>query len=101
MEWKNSNDSETISMKRVIRRMDERTIPTAILVSSRNLGDTSSFLNQNILLDWCSFWLRSGVGSVYFKKELKESAVPFYSKQPVGVSYKEDPDSVNINRDLF
>jgi hypothetical protein len=101
MEWKNKNDSENISMKRVIRRMDERTIPTAILVTSRNLGEANSSLNQNTVLDWCSFWLKSGTGTVYFKKDMKDSAYELYSKQPLGVSYKEDADSININRDLY
>lgn len=101
MEWKNSNDSMNISMKRVIRRMDQRTIPTAILVSSRNLGDANSNLSQNTVLDWCSFWLKSGTGTVYFKRDMKDSAYQLYSKQPLGVSYKEDSDLIHINRDLY
>jgi hypothetical protein len=102
MEWKNSASKETISMKRVIRRMESRTIPTAILVSARNLRESSQLTNQNKIIDWCSFWLRSGTGTVYYRKEIQNFKLQeFYSKYPMGVAYSEDSDVISVNRDLY
>jgi hypothetical protein len=101
MNWSNGDEPEMISMKKVIRRMDYRTIPSAMIVTSANLWDSRGS-NQRRILDWCSFWLRSGTEVVYYKKSLDlQEAASFYKDRPIGVSWQSDSDVIVISRDLY
>lgn len=101
MNWSNGEDTEMISMKKVIRRMDYRTIPSAMIVTSSNLGDSRGS-NHARILDWCSFWLRSGTEVVYYKKSIDlQVASSLYRDRPIGVSSQADSDVIVVSRDLY
>ncbi|MCC5814129.1 MAG: hypothetical protein JJT78_05180 [Leptospira sp.] len=100
LEWKNGEDPNPISMKKIIRRLDTRTIPTAILVSSTNLG--IGFLSDDRkVLDWSNYWLTIGTEAVYYKKNIdwKEATI-LYREMPIGISWNKDSDVIAISRDL-
>lgn len=101
MEWKNGEDSTPLSMKRLVRRVDERTLPTALVVSGDNLG-IGFGSNPEKIMEWANFWLRAGTETVYYKKNLDWSLIPLnYKDMPIGVSWTKDSDLIQIARDLY
>lgn len=101
MEWKNGSDPSTLSFKRVSRRLEAKTIPDAILIDSSTLGEGRN-ADSSKLLEWSQFWLRAGSSAVFYSRDLDlEKAVPLYRELPVGISAKQDADTLVIVRDLY
>ncbi|WP_109020552.1 tetratricopeptide repeat protein [Leptospira kobayashii] len=66
---------EEVSLNRLSRRIDYRTVPRAIIYSdkvlTRSLQDSYS-----LHLSWLQFWFRSGVKSVFYKPKWSYSDLP-------------------------
>ncbi|WCL48874.1 hypothetical protein [Leptospira sp. GIMC2001] len=100
MDWSNGEDKESISMKKVIRRIDYRTVPTAMLVSGKTITD-SNLKNSKRILDFCSFWLRAGTDAMYLKRDIDlKNSVSRYKDFPIGMSSSKDNDVIIVTRDL-
>ncbi len=69
LSWSCKNTSgsyDEISMERLIRRIDYRTVPKSIIYSEKVLGKS---LPDGFSLhsSWVGFWFRSGVRSIYYR----------------------------------
>ncbi len=101
MEWKNGEDSETMSLRRILRRLDKRTIPTSIFTSSDSLGMGYSF-DRARWIEWASLWLESGTETVYYRREIPWNELQsFYKTMPIGVAWNQDSEVIVVSRDLY
>jgi hypothetical protein len=72
-QWKCAS-GEVLDFKRLRRRMDSKTIPTAILFSNPLLHNNSPHLLSPEFYPWVDFWFRKGVSQVvYMDKILNDS----------------------------
>lgn len=96
-EWKSSG-SELLSAKRILRRLDYRTVPQFMVLSGRALGSEK---DQERLLDWASFWLGSGVEAIYFQKKIsRDNVFEQWKDLPRQHSARSIPDTFILTRDM-
>ncbi|TGN19038.1 tetratricopeptide repeat protein [Leptospira idonii] len=92
LSWSCKNSSgnfEEISLNRLVRRIDYRTVPRAIVYSEKTLprsfGD-----GFGIHSSWIRFWFRSGVKSIYYKPNWSYSDLPSGQSLVDPAFYKEE-----------
>jgi hypothetical protein len=72
--WKCNKDN-FISYKKLIRRVDSKSSPTAILMTNSILNDSTTRILAKDYLNWTDFWIKKGVSTIFFIDKLEEDAL--------------------------
>lgn len=100
MEWKNGEESQTLTIKRILRRLDKKSIPEGIFTTSDSLGIGLSWERERFL-DWTRFWTLAGTEVIYYRKNISWSDITsIYSNMPIGIPWNQDSEIFVVARDL-
>jgi hypothetical protein len=97
--WK-CDSKNTLSFQKLIRRLDNKAIPSSILMINPILQDSNLSNLSNDYHAWSDFWMRKGTTSIYFLDKLENDSVTSEVLQTFAKAYPNSTELIHIQEYL-
>jgi hypothetical protein len=97
--WK-CDSKNYLSFQKLIRRLDNKAIPSSILMINPILQDSNLSNLSNDYHAWSDFWMRKGTTAIYFLDKLENDSVTSEVLQTFAKAYPNSTELVHIQEYL-